>query len=161
MLIKVRKIIKRADKDNYFTPNNEIFTFIGTIIMWFSICHLQSGYNLHVYDQRYEAEMAYINCLVAGAAGGLSAFLMKKLIHKQKLQEIPYNYSTYILNPLSNYDIVAICRGIIAGCVIISAPGVYYKVWISFILGLIAGIVYVGSSIILHKVQIDEPMHIF
>lgn len=44
-----RKIIKRLDVDNFYAMNSEMCSFIGTIIMWFTLCHLYSGYNLTVY----------------------------------------------------------------------------------------------------------------
>jgi ammonia channel protein AmtB len=57
--------------------NNELCNFIGTLIMWFSLCHLYSGYSLTVYRQRYQVELAFVNCLLAGGAGGFTALLMK------------------------------------------------------------------------------------
>jgi hypothetical protein len=48
-----RKLLKRHDSDNFYSMNNELANFIGTLIMWFSLCHLYSGYNLTVYRQRY------------------------------------------------------------------------------------------------------------
>ena len=75
---KVRKLLKRVDSDSFFTMNSEIASFSGTLLMWFSLCQIQSGFSLSVYNQRYQVELAYVNCLVAGGAGGLSALLMKK-----------------------------------------------------------------------------------
>jgi ammonia channel protein AmtB len=48
-----RKLLKRHDSDNFYSMNNELANFIGTLMMWFSLCHLYSGYNLTVYRQRY------------------------------------------------------------------------------------------------------------
>jgi hypothetical protein len=45
--------------------------------MWFSLCHLFSGYNLTVYRQRYQVELAFVNCLLAGGSGGITALLLK------------------------------------------------------------------------------------
>ena len=52
-------------------------------------------------------------------------------------------------------------RGIIAGCVIVSAPGIHYKICISFILGFVGGFTYVATSFILQKFKLDDPLHIF
>jgi len=49
----VRKLLKRLDTDNFYAMNSELCNFIGTLIMWFTLCHLYSGYNLTVYRQRY------------------------------------------------------------------------------------------------------------
>ena len=48
--------------------------------MWFSLCHLYSGYSLTVYRQRYQVELAFVNCLLAGGAGGVTALLLKQAI---------------------------------------------------------------------------------
>ena len=50
---KATKILKRLDTDNFYSMNSELCNFIGTLIMWFTLCHLYSGYNLSVYLQRY------------------------------------------------------------------------------------------------------------
>lgn len=44
-----RKMIKRLDQDNFYAMNSELCNFIGTLIMWFTLCHLYAGYNLTVY----------------------------------------------------------------------------------------------------------------
>ncbi len=44
-----RKLLKRHDSDNFYSMNNELANFIGTLMMWFSLCHLYSGYTLTVY----------------------------------------------------------------------------------------------------------------
>lgn len=77
---KARKLIKRIDGDNFYSMNSELCSFMGSIIMWFTLCHIMSGLNLSAYSQRYEMELAFINCLVAGGTGGLSAVILKNLI---------------------------------------------------------------------------------
>lgn len=76
----VRRLLRRLDGDNFYAMNSELCNFIGTLIMWFTLCHLYSGYNLTVYRQRYQVELAYVNCLLAGASGGLTAWILKALI---------------------------------------------------------------------------------
>lgn len=73
-------MIKRAESDGYYAMNDEVLSFIGTIIMWFSLSHLFSGYDLSVYSERYEVEIARVNCLVAGASGGIGAMMLKKIL---------------------------------------------------------------------------------
>ena len=73
-------MLKRIDSDNFYAMNSDLCTFMGSIIMWFSLCHIMSGLNLSIFGDRYDAELGYINCLVAGGAGGLSACIVKNLI---------------------------------------------------------------------------------
>jgi ammonia channel protein AmtB len=81
--------------------SNELCNFIGTLMMWFSLCHLYSGYSLTVYRQRYQVELAYVNCLLAGGAGGISAFLLKSLIDTKYFRKQTQQSSTTIT---SNFD---------------------------------------------------------
>lgn len=78
-----RKLLKRLDGDNFYAMNSELCSFMGSLIMWFSLCHIFSGYNLTVYRQRYQVELAYANCLIAGASGGVGALLAKQLTNVQ------------------------------------------------------------------------------
>lgn len=50
---KVRKLILNADNDNFYSMNSEMAVLIGTIIMWISLCHLYSGFNLNPVNDRY------------------------------------------------------------------------------------------------------------
>ncbi len=77
---KAHRLLRRLDTDNFYSMNSELCSFIGTLLMWFALCHLYSGYNLSVYLQRYQVELAYVNCLVAGGAGGMSAWLVKAVV---------------------------------------------------------------------------------
>jgi ammonia channel protein AmtB len=51
-------------------------------------------------------------------------------------------------------------RGIIAGCVMVSAPGIYFKLWIGILLGCVGGFIVVGSSQLLQKFKIDDPLQV-
>eukprot|EP00347_Sterkiella_histriomuscorum_P003745 403363109 len=155
---KARKLIKKADSDNFYSMNNEMLSFLGSIIMWFSLCHI--------------FKVAFINCLVSGGFGGLAALLMKKVMDisyhsnqkKTKNKYVlknSYDFSTQYSNPLAQYDNFVMGRGLIAGCVMVSAPGIYYKTWVCMILGAIGGAAYVGTCFVLMKFKIDDPLHVF
>ncbi len=74
---KTRKIIQNCDTDCFYT-HNDLMLLIGTAIMWVSLCHIFSGFQLSNVTQRYEVELAYVNCGVAGGCGGLSTLLIVK-----------------------------------------------------------------------------------
>jgi ammonia channel protein AmtB len=109
---------------------------------------------------------------VAGGAGGLTALGMKKafdLEYWKKYNKLgskfkltgSYDYSTQISNPLLKYDVFVMGRGIIAGCVMVSAPSIHYKIWICFLLGAVGGIVSTGVAFGMHKGKVDDPMQVF
>lgn len=66
-----------------------------------------------------------------------------------------------MFNPYSGIDTFVTCRGIIAGCVLVSNAAIYYKIWISAILGMIGGAVYVGTCFVTKKLKVDDPLTIF
>ena len=92
---KARKLLKRLDIDNYYQMNSELCNFMGSIIMWFTLCHLYSGFNMTVYRQRYQVELAYVNCLLAGASGGITAWSLKCVVdwkYKSKQNDATSKY---------------------------------------------------------------------
>jgi len=46
---KAQKLLKHLDDDNFYAMNSELCNFVGTMMMWFSLCNLYSGYNLSVF----------------------------------------------------------------------------------------------------------------
>jgi hypothetical protein len=121
--------------------------------------------------QRYQSEVAYVSCAIAGATGGLSSLICTKLwayFYKKRcargfnsiLLSLKYDVDTQFSDPNESVPLFATCRGIIAGCVIVSSAGIYYKLWISAILGIFAGMIYVGSCMFFKKLKIDDPLHI-
>lgn len=115
-------------------------------------------------------ELAYVNCLLAGGAGGLSSWLLKNVVdlkYARKSQDstskykTAYDFSAQFANPLTRYDVFVIGRGIIAGCVMVSAPAVNYKLWICMIIGAVGGLLQVGFTCILRKFKVDDPLQAF
>lgn len=72
-----------------------------------------------------------------------------------------YDTTTQMFNPLAGYDTYVVCRGIIAGCIMISNAAIYYKIWICAILGAFGGLIFIGTSLIAKKFKFDDPLHIF
>jgi ammonia channel protein AmtB len=71
-----------------------------------------------------------------------------------------YDIDTQFSDPNVSFNLFVTCRGIIEGCVIVSSAGIYYKIWISAILGIIGGMVYVGTCLFFKKLKIDDPLHV-
>ena len=151
--------------------NDELLSFIGSIIMWVSLSQLYSGYNLSVYNERYEVELSRLNCLIAGACSALGAMVLKKVFDwkyynktrssQAAKSKTSFDISVQFANPLSNVDLFIMGRAMIAGCVIVSAPGTHYKIWISALLGVFCGFSYIATCYILQKFKIDDPFHVF
>lgn len=41
---QIRKLLENTDNDSFFTMNSPICVFIGTMVMWLSLCHMYSSY---------------------------------------------------------------------------------------------------------------------
>lgn len=37
-------MILNADNDSFYTMNDPVLVFLGTMIMWFSLAHLMAGF---------------------------------------------------------------------------------------------------------------------
>jgi len=76
---------------------------------------------------------------ISAAVGGITVFALK-----------------YVLTGL--YDVGALCNGILGGLVSITAPCGNVEAGSAFAIGLIGGFVYLGSSMLLQKLKIDDPV---
>ena len=43
---------------------------------------------------------------------------------------------------------------------IVSSAGIYFKIWIAAILGILGGVIYVISCLLFKTLKIDDPLHI-
>eukprot|EP00747_Dinoflagellata_sp_TGD_P204132 gnl/TRDRNA2_/TRDRNA2_77792_c2_seq1.p1 gnl/TRDRNA2_/TRDRNA2_77792_c2~~gnl/TRDRNA2_/TRDRNA2_77792_c2_seq1.p1 ORF type:complete len:194 (+),score=25.73 gnl/TRDRNA2_/TRDRNA2_77792_c2_seq1:1-582(+) len=83
-----------------------------------------------------------MNTTLAGAAGGLVAFCVTAAMTKQA-------------------DVCALANGVLGGLVSITAgcDGVY--AWAALFIGFIGGFVYMGASLGIKRLQIDDPVDAF
>jgi len=86
-----------------------------------------------------------MNTIIAGASGGLTAALLK-----------PHIMKTYSAN--NQFDLVALCNGVLAGLVAITGACNNVLPWAAFIIGIVGGIVYSGSCKLLQYFNIDDPV---
>jgi ammonia channel protein AmtB len=161
---KARKLIKRARAESFTALNSPPAVFFGTLLMWISLCFFLSGFSLNTVVQRYETEVAFLNCLVAGSVGGVTALFAKWVLSRRNQSRIDQGKSAvnlYLSGSSLTLDTFSLSRGIIAGCIAVSGGAIHYKVWISPLLGAAGGMTYVVSCIILHKFKLDDPLEIF
>jgi Amt family ammonium transporter len=83
-----------------------------------------------------------MNTIISGAAAGLVANYVKpRFISSEK-----------------NYDITGLCNGVLCGLVCITGICSEVLPWLSFIIGIIGGFVYVLGVKFLEKVKVDDPL---
>merc|ERR1711907_881268 len=59
------------------------------------------------------------------------------------------------------YDCAALCNGILAGLVSVTAPCSNVESGSAVLIGMLGGFIFVGSSMLIKKLQIDDPVDAF
>lgn len=86
-----------------------------------------------------------MNTILAGSSGALTVYLIKGRIFKR------YAFAR-------GYIIIDVCCGLLSALVSITAGCNVVAHWAALIIGVIGGIVYVLSCVILIKYKIDDPV---
>merc|ERR1712182_133404 len=80
-----------------------------------------------------------MNTTLSAATGGVTVFLVTYAITKK-------------------YDCAALCNGILAGLVSVTAPCSNVESGSAVLIGLLGGLIFVGSSALIKKIKIDDPV---
>ena len=114
---------------------------LGTFALWFGWYGFNPGSTLGMHDGATGALAAQVamNTTLAAATGGITVFFLRYAITKK-------------------YDVGGLCNGILAGLVSITAGCGSVECGSAFGIGLIGGLVYQASSMLLQKLKIDDPV---
>ena len=124
-----------------FECHNLPLVVLGTFALWFGWYGFNPGSTLTMKsgsDGALAAQVA-MNTTLAAATGGITVFLLRYVIMKK-------------------YDVGALCNGILAGLVSITAGCGNMESGCAFATGLIGGFVYQAASMLLQKLKIDDPV---
>ena len=128
-----------------FKPHNIPLAVLGTIILWFGWYGFNAGSTLGFTDGNVQtASLIAMNTSIAAATGGLAVLFGSKIVNSRHI-----------------YDVMAMCNGILAGLVSITASCHNVENYAAFIIGAIGGLVYLLTSNILMKLRIDDPLDAF
>jgi len=123
-----------------FEPHNLPLVVFGTFALWFGWYGFNPGSTLGMSDGATGALAAQVAMnTIAAATGGITVFLLRYII-------------------LRKYDVGGLCNGILAGLVSITAPCGNIECGSAFAVGFIGALVYQGSSMLLQKLKIDDPV---
>jgi len=124
-----------------FSPHSAPLIVLGTFILWFGWCGFNSGSTLGLSDAGTALMAAHVmmNTTLSAATGGLTVFLLSFAITKK-------------------YDCAALCNGILAGLVSVTAPCSNVESGSAVLIGFLGGFVYQGSSMLVKKMKIDDPV---
>merc|ERR1719395_292751 len=123
-----------------FTPHSQPLIVLGTFILWFGWCGFNSGSTLGMSDSGTALVAAHVmmNTTLSAATGGLTVFLLQYALTKK-------------------YYCAALCNGILAGLVSVTAPCSNVESGSAVLIGLLGGFLVVGSSNLIKKLKIDDP----
>jgi Amt family ammonium transporter len=129
-----------------FTVHSVPFCVLGTFFLWFGWYGFNAGSTGSMHDAATAntAGLVAVNTTLAPCIAGMVVFGLRALVLEPKL-----------------LDVGAFCNGILAGLVSITAGCAVVKSWESILIGLIGGLVYQGTSMLMLKLEIDDVVDAF
>lgn len=129
-----------------FHPHNLPLMVLGTFILWFGWYGFNCGSTLQMHENHDAARAGLVamNTTLSAAAGGLTVgtcfFFFEKGL----------------------FNSGAVCNGILAGLVSITAGCANVNIGSALLIGFIGGLIYTTSSLLISKVfMIDDPVDAF
>lgn len=114
--------------------------------MWLGWLFFNGGSTITISGARITASRAVVNTLICPSSAGLTAFFFKGLITG---------------NRDIKFDLAAICNGILAGLVTVTAGCDNLYPWMTLLVGILGGIVYCLACRWLVSCGIDDPLEAF
>merc|ERR1712134_162617 len=132
------------EKANEFIPHSQPLIVLGTFILWFGWCGFNSGSTLGMSSggTALMAAMVMMNTTLSAATGAMTVFLLTFALTKK-------------------YDCAALRNGILAGLVSVTAPCSNVESRSAVLIGFLGGFLVVGSSNLIKKLKIDDPVDAF
>jgi Amt family ammonium transporter len=97
----------KKGNENRFRAHNVPLIVLGTLILWFGWFGFNAGSTLSMSGENVRsAAYVSVNTMVAASAGGIMTFLLRSSFYGKN----------------HNYDVGAMCNGILAGLVAVTAP---------------------------------------
>merc|ERR1712159_695983 len=132
------------EKAEEFAPHSQPLIVLGTFILWFGWNGFNSGSTLGMSDSGTALVAAHdmMNTTLSAATGALTVFLLIFALTKK-------------------YDCAALCNGILAGLVSVTAPCSNVESGSAVVIGFLGGFIFVGSAALIKKLRIDDPVDAF
>jgi len=121
--------------------HNASLVVLGTFILWFGWYGFNPGSMLSIIgsDSQEVVARAAVTTTIAAASGGLTAMVL--------------NYTLFHV-----WDLIAVCNGVLAGLVAITAGCAVVEPWAALIAGALGAITIFGAGKLLLKLKIDDPL---
>jgi len=132
-----------VDQDK-FVPHNVPILVLGTFILFFGWFGFNPGSSLAMKTQAdaFSASMVAMNTTAGGAMGGLVVYVLEFVLTKK-------------------HSVGALCNGILAGLVGITAGCGSVEPGEAFVIGGIGGLFYMAGSALARAIKVDDPIEAF
>jgi len=139
--LKSQTTFRHLSSNEDFQPHSQPLIVLGTFILWFGWNGFNSGSTLGLSDSGTALMAAHVmmNTTLSAATGGLTVWLVIYAISRK-------------------YDCAALCNGVLAGLVSITAGCSNVESGSAILIGMLGGCVFVGSSTLVKKLKIDDPV---
>ena len=130
-----------------FPPHSVALQVLGTFILWVGWYGFNPGSTLAISPGGYAdiAALCAVTTTLAAATGSVSAMFTDMILTRRKTGE-------------TMYDITMCMNGALSGLVGITAGCSVVEPWAAFVIGLVAGWVYIFWSNLLIKLKIDDAV---
>jgi Amt family ammonium transporter len=124
-----------------------VLQFLGTFCLWFGWYGFNPGGTLFIASTELGdvASLAAVNTSIGAASGAFSALFTHTIIDERR-------------TGLVTYDLTSTMNGCLTGLVAITAPCATVEPWAAFVIGIVAGWVYLFASSLLLKFKIDDAV---
>jgi len=130
-----------------FPPHSVALQVLGTFILWVGWYGFNPGSTLSISPSGYAdvAALCAVTTTLAAASGSVSAMFTDMFMGRRKTGE-------------TMYDITMCMNGALSGLVGITAGCSTVEPWAAFVIGIVAGWVYIFWSSLLVKLKIDDAV---
>lgn len=129
--------------------------FLGTFGLWFGWYGFNPGSTIQITTERLGdvASLVAVNTTLGAAAGTLSGLFTSTIVDERK-------------TGVYQWDTTAAMNGCLTGLVAVTAGCATVEPWAGFVIGIVAGWVYLASSALILRFKIDDavdaiPVHLF
>lgn len=131
------------DGDHSFKQHSAPLQVLGTFLLWFGWYGFNCGSTLAIVGQGETAARVAVTTTLAAVGGATGSLLLVKTVDGQ-------------------WDVGAMCNGLLAGLVSITAGCATVEVWAALLIGTLGGFVVVGVSKLLEEYfKVDDPLDAF
>jgi Amt family ammonium transporter len=137
-----------------FPAHSVSLQVLGTFLLWFGWYGFNPGSTLLIdnSDSASVSALCAVTTTMAAASGCVTAMLADTFLEVRRTGEV-------------SYDLTRAMNGVLAGLVGVTAGCAVVKPWAAVVIGIVAGLVYVGFSSFLISLKIDDavdaiPVHL-